>query len=236
MRFQSIQLETIQGCTRRCWHCPNANIEYTGAMMSRDLFDRIIEQLVAMEYTGSVRPYLMNEPFLDPRMPELMRHIREQLPNCLCVVNTNGDRLSLDLARELSGLGVKLRISAYDQATLERFNKARIRTTHVSDFTNVSKELPDFYNNRAGSVDLPGREPVSGDCQYPSIQMYVRHDGRVVLCCNDYLNQVVMGDANEEDLLTIFNTAAFTRYRKALKRLRRLRPLCSQCSYRGFDE
>jgi radical SAM protein with 4Fe4S-binding SPASM domain len=236
MRFQSIQLETIQGCTRKCWHCPNASIEYTGALMARELFDDIIEQLAAMEYRGSVRPYLMNEPFLDPRMPELMRHIQVRLPKCLCVVNTNADRLSLKLARELSDLGVKLRISAYDKATLDRFNWSGITTLHMTDFTRVSEALPDFYNNRAGSVELPGREPVSGDCQYPSIQMYVRHDGRVVLCCNDYHGQVVMGDATKEPLLAIFNNERFREYRSALRAGKRLPPLCDKCSYRGHDE
>lgn len=236
IRFQTIQLETIQGCNRKCWHCPNRDIEATGKLMSLDLFFRIIDQLVDMRFTGAVRPYCMNEPFMDDRMPEMMAHIRRVLPDALCVVNTNGTLLSLDLAQKLSDMGVKLRISAYDRATLERFQTAGIHTTHVTDFTNARDVLPSFFTNRGGLVEIPGRAPVTGDCQYPSVQMYVRHDGQCVLCCNDWHNAVVMGDANREWLLDIYNNERYATYREALARGQRLPPLCDQCSYRGYDD
>ena len=91
--FHDIHLETIQGCNRKCAFCPNKDIASTGALMSRELFDQIIGQLVEMDFRGYVRPYLMNEPFLDERMPEMMRYIREKLPKALCVVNTMRTRL-----------------------------------------------------------------------------------------------------------------------------------------------
>lgn len=234
--FVSIQIETIEGCNRRCWHCPNRTIPPSGRLMSLGLFERIINQLVEMGYEGSIRPYLMNEPFMDARMPQMMATIRRRLPENVCCVNTNGELLPLDLARELSDMGVKLRISAYTAATLRRFREARIRTTHVTDFTRVAEELPEWFNNRGGLVDLPGAEPVGGDCQYPRIQMYIRHDGRAVLCCNDWRNQVVMGDATEEPLLTIWNNDRYALYREALAEGERLPPLCDKCSYRGFDD
>jgi hypothetical protein len=178
----------------------------------------------------------MNEAFTDERMPEMLRHIRKVLPRARCIINTNGVLLSNDLAREMAALGVKLRISAYNPATRERFNTARIPTTHVTDFTNTRENVPAFFTNRAGAVPMPGQAPIGGDCQYPNMQMYIRADGRAVLCCQDYYSAVVMGDANTTPLLDIFNNGLYTAYRRALSRGQRRPPLCSRCSYRGFDE
>jgi len=228
--FQHIQFETQQGCNRGCWHCPNKGIPRTSEQMPMELIERIVGQLLDMDFIGSVRPYLMNEPFLDPRMPQIMAYIREKLPDAHCLVNTNGDLLSLELARELGGMGVKLRVSAYGDEVARRFGKAKVPMMHVTDFRQAREKVPNVFYNRAGLVEMPGQAPVSGYCNYPFSQMYIRHDGRAVLCCSDYENQVVMGNANTEGLLEIFNGARYREYRQALKEGGRLPPLCSQCS------
>jgi len=230
LAFHDLHLETIQGCNRKCFFCPNKDIESTGALMSRELFDNLIGQLVEMDFSGHVRPYLMNEPFLDPRMPEMMRYIRKMVPKALCVVNTNGQLLTTEMARELAGIGVKLRISAYEPDTLSRFLRAKIGGMWITDYTHTGEKLPASFMNRAGNIDIGGPPPGAGGCAFPCNEMYVRHTGQVVLCCNDWRSAVVMGDANTTPLLKIFNNRKYANYRKWLGAGERRPPLCSECN------
>lgn len=234
LTFSEIQFETIQGCNRKCWHCPNRTIPSTGATMPEDLIDKILTDLEEMDYRGSVRPYLMNEPFLDPRMPAIMAEIRQRLPKAFCVVNTNGQLLPIATAKKLNALGVKLRISAYEPEILRAFWPLRGRYLHVTDLTGISQDsTPEVFYNRAGMVEGLGSGPTSGPCYYPFAQLYIRHDGRAVLCCSDYRSQVVMGNVRARKLLTVFNSAIYKRYRTQLSQGKRLGPLCSKCNVPG---
>lgn len=231
IRFETIHLETIHGCSRACWFCPNSHIRGTGALMPWEMIEGLLAQLVAMGFDGTVRPYLMNEAFLDQRMMEIVRTIRERLPNARCVINSNGDLLTPEMALALVALGVKIRVSAYDRATIEKFRGAPV---HVTNFVRSKTELAQIFNNRSGNIEMPGAEPRQGTCVLPWTSLPVRHNGDVVLCCNDYNSDVVMGNVNEASLAKIWQNRRFTAYRKALGTCDRssLR-LCSQCSFLG---
>jgi radical SAM protein with 4Fe4S-binding SPASM domain len=201
--------------------------------MAQSLIDKIIDELVEIDFRGYVRPYLMNECFLDPRMPAIMQTICKRLPEALCVVNTNGDLLSVELARELGRMGVKIRVSAYNQEVLRRFEAAGVPKMHITNMTRLHEGLPETFNNRAGAVLGIGQDTIPQEgCHFPFAQMYIRHDGRVVLCCNDYYNRVIMGDVNEESLMAIFNNAKYGRYRRALSKGERTLTLCKDCNQR----
>jgi hypothetical protein len=231
--FTVIQIETIHGCNLRCWHCPNKDVTPSGELMTREAFDQIIGELAELGFAGEIRPYLMNEPFMDARMGELARSVRERVPQARCIFNTNGMLLTDEVARELCELEVKLRISAYDSRTLERFRRLHLRTSHVTDYRDTRKEWPAFFCNRAGSVEIPGQEPQGGRCDLPFSHLYVRLDGRAVLCCNDWFSAVVVGNVLEDGLLATFRGQVLRNYRRALKAGVRKPPLCEQCSYVG---
>lgn len=229
---EDVLFETIQGCNRACWYCPNSAIPSTGTLMAQSLIDKIIDELVALDFRGYVRPYLMNECFLDPRMPAIMRTIRRRLPEALCVVNTNGDLLSVEEARALGQMGVKIRVSAYNHTVLRRFEAAGVPRMHVTNLTRLVEGLPETFNNRAGAVDVGAKDVPQEGCRYPFAQMYIRHDGKAVLCCNDYLSQVVVGDVTQQSLIEAFNTPLYRKYRRMLAKGQRTLPLCQNCNQR----
>jgi len=195
------------------------------------MVEMVLGQLVAMEFDGTVRPYLMNEAFLDTRMMAIVRMIREWLPEARCVINSNGDLLTPAMAEEIAGLGVKLRISAYDQATIEKFRGA---PAHVTNYALPDAELAQIFNNRSGNIEMPGAAPRQGMCVLPWTVLPVRHDGNVVLCCNDFASDVVMGNVNETSLAEIWQNAKYAAYRRELGTCDRSQlPLCNQCSFLG---
>lgn len=75
-------------CSNRCVMCPHDKVmREDRGMMSMDLFKRIVEQL-----PGNVhRVYMLKqgEPFLNKRLPEMMRHLKERRPDIYLAVHTN---------------------------------------------------------------------------------------------------------------------------------------------------
>ena len=59
--------------------------------MPRELFEKIIDDLVAIDYSRTVSFHFYNEPLMDERLPELIGHARKRLPRCVFDLSTNGD-------------------------------------------------------------------------------------------------------------------------------------------------
>jgi len=83
--------------------------------MPVEVYHRIIKQLQALNYTGRISPYLMNESLLDKRLPEFIAYARAHCPESWIAINTNGDALSETLLDRLFDAGLNsLDVNAYD--------------------------------------------------------------------------------------------------------------------------
>lgn len=72
-----VQIQTISGCNANCVFCPNQKTEIDipmGKRMDWDLYRSIVDQVTALP-VRRISPYLMNEPLLDPEMPERVAYI-----------------------------------------------------------------------------------------------------------------------------------------------------------------
>jgi radical SAM protein with 4Fe4S-binding SPASM domain len=85
--------------------------------MSVEIYQRIIDQLQALNYAGRISPYLMNESLLDKRLPEFIAYTRAHCPESWIAINTNGDALSEALLDRLFEAGLNsLDVNAYDSS------------------------------------------------------------------------------------------------------------------------
>jgi hypothetical protein len=85
--------------------------------MPVEIFERVLTQLQALDFCGRISPYLMNEPLLDKRLPELIAATRARCPGSWIAINTNGDALSARLAHRLFDAGLNcLDVNAYDSS------------------------------------------------------------------------------------------------------------------------
>lgn len=103
LQIKEIEIETVNRCNGKCSFCPvNANEpqrEY--AKMSTELFYKIIQELVDMNYTGMLSIYSNNEPFLDERIVDFYKYAREKLLGARLNLYTNGTLMSLDKFKEI---------------------------------------------------------------------------------------------------------------------------------------
>lgn len=98
----SIAIETLNRCNGKCPFCPvNAETEQRPyAKMPETLFQKIIDELKELNYSGRLALFNNNEPYLDGRIINFMKYAREALPKVYLYVYTNGTVLTLDKYKE----------------------------------------------------------------------------------------------------------------------------------------
>jgi MoaA/NifB/PqqE/SkfB family radical SAM enzyme len=173
------------------------------------------------------------------------------------MIATNGDYIKgPDMIRDLYNAGLnQLQINVYDENRfdqledwlesiwwLERGN-VNLRCSPKKAFYTITEKW-DYSNGRVGKFELSNRsgnielippmvEPIKSTCVRPFRIMQVNWKGRVVLCCNDYQSEVVMGNVVTLPLVDIWNSDGFMKYRRSLQAKNRNLPLCDVCSFRG---
>jgi len=228
--FEIVEIEINTGCNRRCYYCPNSKYDRELLMnrkfMDEGLFRKIIDELSDLDYFGRIHPSFYGEPLLDKRLPDLVKYTREKLPKAHIRILTNGDFLTVNLFNHLLSCGVNsFEISLHESGSMskniallleylkdkpELKKKVLLRTPQKE----VKKELSklgfrvDYLNslfNRGGLIEVPKEilRPIS-KCDAPSKCLEIDVNGNVVLCCNDYLSSVVLGNLKEESIMEVW--------------------------------
>jgi len=231
--------------------------------MSRDLFEKVLRDLVDLEYEGRVAFHNNSDPLLFKALPEFVALARERLPKCYIQILTNGRALNLTRAEELVRSGVdQISVNVYRKSPDERipevfgeiraqvletkFNESELEVIGLG--SNQSPSNPQFsfvvsprledelLDSRAGTA--PNKEipaPLArGFCQYPFTQFIVTADGRVAGCCNDVLFDLPMGNVNTSTVSEIWFGRKFSELRgHLLSGDRSAVKTCRQCDFVG---
>lgn len=89
--FNHISLETSSMCNRTCVFCPNHTNARPDELMPWELIEKTTQELKALKWKGRWAPYIYNEPTRDPRMLDIIRYVRQEVPNASIMLNTNCD-------------------------------------------------------------------------------------------------------------------------------------------------
>lgn len=171
-----VQIQTSTRCNAACGMCPYPEITsedgFAHQRMDEALFDRILEQLSGHP-VERVSLFLMNEPLLDVRMPELLRRTRVALPSTTLNLFSNGSALTPKTARALAEAGLDelcVSVHGFDRATyedvmqglsyermlrnldavLELYDEGALGDLHLQ---LVTGDLPDLRSSLAGAPE-----------------------------------------------------------------------------------
>lgn len=104
---------------------------------------------------------------------------------------------------------------------------------------NLNMYARDFRlngNNRGGTLDTIPAVIRKSPCYIPFTDIYIDYNGKVLPCCNfrsdiKEHNNFILGDANNESILHIFNNIKTKKLRKKLLRdINKLKP-CNECNF-----
>jgi len=255
--FESVLIQTITGCNLSCPFCPAnkpGNSNYGGASpgtkMPMRIYKKIIDDLAVLDYSGIVRPCLMNEPLLDNRLTGLIRYADSKLPNARIQIESNGELITEKILRELFQAGfdeaifnyyptsrnlkkvfneMDINIDTYFLQPLYVLWKPQKRKTRC--IFVVSRGYDEDLSNRAGNVPrykTPLKRPLRLMCDQPFRYTYIGYNGKVVLCCNDWGFEKTLGDVKKASLWDIWIGKVFQEVRRCLLRGERKGP-CLRC-------
>ena len=239
-----VELSLIDVCNRKCIFCPKSNEDVapdTYQKMSRNIIDKIHDDLIEINFSGTISLCGYGEPLLHKDI----NYIIEKLSNAGNVeIITNGDVLT---SKNLQGLFLskasKVLISMYDgPEQIEKF-KNMIRNANVPEELVILRDRwydkqNDFgvkLTNRAGTITTGDQEEIGNhkNCNYPSYQFLIDWNGDIFLCPQDWQRRVSMGNIMQSNIYEIWTGNTLSKFRKNLINGKRCNKPCSDCNADG---
>ncbi len=260
-KINHVQVQTINRCNRSCSFCPSQKFPRKLEFMSLETYQRVLDELASLGFSGRFSPYFQGESLLDKRLPRLVAMARDTLPRAKLLIQTNGDPLTVEKGVALFAAGLhKLIINCYDsrEQVARMQAMAREMVGRQSDLSfikgrlgrmirperpgQIKKEIAiddktwwkeDSAENWAGNIPGSLPQPLRKSCIRPFNQFYVHFNGDVVLCCCDWRGEVVFGNLTRASLSEVYYGPLATQYRENLARKNRKMKLCEVCNYCG---
>jgi len=105
----NVIVEITSRCNRVCSYCPISTVDRksNNTLLNEDIFAKLIDDLVSIDYSESICLNLYNEPMADREtLITRIKHIRDKLPKARIYFSTNGDFLTKDYLREAVDAGL----------------------------------------------------------------------------------------------------------------------------------
>lgn len=239
--FQTIEIETVNRCNGTCQFCPINCLDDTRIYkkMSNELFEKIIKELSELKYEGRINLFSNNEPLIDDRIVDFAEYTAKKLPLAQKILFTNGTLLNIERFEKLvNNLDLMCIDIYYDNEVLSELSNDLIQILKlgIDNFEIQKKVMVQFIcrsairNNRGGqSKNRNISYYVQAGCLLPYIQMVIRPDGKISLCCNDPLGKNTLGDVSKNTLLEIWNSSKYKNIRKNIGTTRQNFEFCKKC-------
>lgn len=209
--FTVVEVEVNSRCNKRCSYCPVSVLPIPDVprYMNNDVFQKLLGELVRINFDGRISYHFYNEPLIRRDLEELIRQVKVKLPIAHQALYTNGDLLS------------DKRYSSLKEAGIAHFIVTRHDFTPIPERPLQTVLYPTNLQltNRGGIlVELPKVSPqiLSLPCYAPSEMLIVTVTGDVVLCYEDAERTQIMGNILESSIEKIWLSEKFVRLRKEL--------------------
>ncbi|MEL6970155.1 MAG: radical SAM/SPASM domain-containing protein [Bacteroidota bacterium] len=120
-----IQIQTTTLCNATCVMCPYPEVskEFPVGKMSDDLYQKILAECSTEKGLRRIEPFLMNEAFIDKRMPEMIAQAKQMVPHAAVTVTTNGTPLVPKVTDRLIDAGLDAIWFSFNGATPATYEK-----------------------------------------------------------------------------------------------------------------
>jgi|TARA_Y100000389_G_C17457190_1_gene518941 radical SAM protein with 4Fe4S-binding SPASM domain len=248
-----VEISDSGTCNRACIFCPRSDSEWISKFdkkefITTELHEKICKELSEYNYKGIVVYSGFNEPLLNKKCYENIARTRKYLPEAQIELITNGDVLSLKNINKLfdSGLSTLL-ISVYDgPEDMKKFQKM-CKDANLNDKQYVirNRYLPpekDFgitISNRGGLMEKAGhsikslKKSINEPCYYPSYNFFIDYNGDVLMCSHDWGKKNILGNLNNESIMSIWLSENAKNSRLNLTNSDRNFSPCNVCDVKG---
>jgi 2-deoxy-scyllo-inosamine dehydrogenase (SAM-dependent) len=216
------EIEVNSRCNRKCDYCPVSVLPSPEVPLYMDdiVFNKIIEELVRIKFSGVFSYHFYNEPLLRNDLEELVIRVSSKLPDTFQVIYTNGDFLS------------NQRYESLCKAGINRFIVTCHSLKPIDERPRQTVQFPeDLKITNRGGIMSKLKKPLAVPCYSPSERLIVTVIGDVLVCCNDAGRTQVMGNITLQTLEDIWFGKKFVHIRGQLRESNRGRAsqICRHC-------
>jgi len=243
----TVEINTTELCNRTCVFCPrhdknvypNRNLN-----MSLETAQAIADNLSLDNYKGKISYSGFSENLLNKKFADIIKILKDKLPETTAECNTNGDRLTPEYAKQLFDSGLDLLyINLYDGIDqIEKFDEImkdidKSKYKYRAHYSQADYGLN--INNRGGSITWLGLDEESVDklkgqpCHYPFYKMFIDWDGEVIFCANDWQKERKVGNLAKQRLKDVWLGEDLNTIRKRLIKGDRTESPCNKCTVNG---
>lgn len=253
-----IMLETRSKCNGLCSFCPaNSLVDNRGdTLMDEDLFDKVLNDLVEMDYSNRLSLYNNNEPFLDNRIYKFISKARKLLPKSYIELKSNGSIISIEKILKAFNAGLDmLYINDYNDFPEHTSNIIKLKKElgQIRRFGENGKEINNFHRieitirdrgqilgSRGGKSpnkkDYPVNPYKQSMCFRPSEMMTISPKGDVSICCEDFDWSMAFFNVREKSLAQIWSSKEWSEIRgRLLDGQRDWHQSCKDCDVHGHS-
>lgn len=209
-----VQIETVQGCNRRCRFCGTRGIERKFHFADVNTIYHTCELIKAAELNCRILLAGHGEPTLHPEIVRIVRAVRTLLPRNMIHLFTNGTVIEKNPSMVVDLFAAGLNDLVFDEYRDHRVG-AFVRSDPICQSYRIEEQgsgTPLFaaknakhqricvvppidgtentasrkLNNHCGAGMKPLGKPMEAKCTIIFRDFYVRWDGNVAMCCNDF--------------------------------------------------
>lgn len=248
----TVEINTTELCNRKCVFCPRVDPKiYPNRNLHIEIstINKIAKDLKKNNFKGRVSFSGFGEPLLHKNFKLILSTMRSYLPHNNLETNTNGDKLTPSLIKELFSSGLSnMYINCYDNHDQVDFFEKMVNESGIDKsfffirphWEGYHKNFGLFLNNRSGMIMVddneylkPLNEPYKKKCFYPFYKLLIDYNGDALFCSNDWGRKIIVGNVIKEDIKDIWLSEKLNKIRKKLANLDRSHSPCNTCSIDG---
>jgi organic radical activating enzyme len=235
--FSNMMLSSINRCNGTCSFCGASSLRDKRKLkiLPREVFEKILEELVRLDYGGRITMQGLNEPFMDKRMVWFCQQINEKLPKARIHIITNGTLLSQEMLWELLPIIKKLHINCYnDELKISASVSGHYRILEDNPYRGKVKISLRKQNELLSQIGLNecGRtlkSTIDCSCILPFNTISIAPSGKVNLCMADLQDVSAVGSVWNSSLVEIWYGQALNERREKIARGRCHLDFCRTC-------
>jgi radical SAM protein with 4Fe4S-binding SPASM domain len=220
-------LEISTACNRSCHYCPVAEFPSKQEFVSEDVIAMFLQSISG--FTGILGFHSYNEPLLHPNIDLICYYMRRYAPRSKIICYTNGDKLTNKLRLNLTEAGLDhflvTRHPPYSKkwddniSALQREFPEHIRLHKITSWMDRAKSVKTAYSAMSGATS----------CRYPEGDVFVKCNGDVMLCCNDFHNEAPRGNILNQTIDEIYWSEETRQLRENIRHGKFDLAVCKRC-------
>ncbi|WP_345980674.1 radical SAM/SPASM domain-containing protein [Sulfurimonas sp. HSL3-2] len=252
--FSIVEFNIYGNCNRDCSFCPVSNPEIYEKRhegISIELFSKVIDDLVEINYQGKILFSAFSEPLLHKELEILISNAKSKLPNTRIEIVSNGDLLTVKKLKSIFDAGLDtISISMYDgDHQIDHFTQmANECGLNDSQVILRRRYLKDgnyglTISNRSGLInsnefrdkneEIISELPLKSKCYYPFYMILVDYNGDVLLCPHDWSKKLKFGNLTKNSIWNIWKSKVLNSLRGRLANSDRNFNPCKSCDVLG---